>query len=477
MSLLIFALGFFLAIYYFVKCLLTPKNKYVVISGLTLGIALLMKFSTFLLAPLFIFLLIVFLIWKTKNEPEKGAVLKYLLKTVLIFIIGFALVYIIYFIFTFNYPIQKQISDTSTILQSFAGGPDPELETCHLSAKIPLDRRLRCIAETNILMTKNKILRPFAQYLLGLLMVMQRSTGGNTSYFLGEVSASGWWYYFPTVFVLKEPIPSLIIIALALIIAILNILKAKSYKLKAINNYLGTDFPSFAMICFVILYWIYSIKSPLNIGIRHILPTLPFIYILSTEVIKNWCSNRKINRGNILKTIFSGLKKIIISSGKTIILTGLIIWFVIEIFTAYPYFLSYFNEFGGGVWNGYKYVTDSNYDWGQDLKRLAKLVEERNNDNEIANDVDKIAVDYFGGGDPKYYLKDKAVYWWSAKGNPKEEGINYLAVSINTLQGAFGKLHPGQTRKPEDEYQWLKAIRNPYEPDFKAGTSIFIYKL
>ena len=114
-------------------------------------------------------------------------------------------------------------------------------------------------------------------------------------------------------------------------------------------------------------------------------------------------------------------------------------------------------------------MVDSNYDWGQDLKRLEKFVEK--------NKIDKIAVDYFGGGNPKYYLKNKAVYWWSAKGNPKEEGIEYLAVSINTLQGAFGKLHPGQFRKPEDEYQWLKALKNPYQPDFKAGTSIFIYKL
>jgi len=166
---------------------------------------------------------------------------------------------------------------------------------------------------------------------------------------------------------------------------------------------------------------------------------------------------------------FESLKRIITGSLKTIFIAGLLIWFVIEVFIAYPYFLSYFNEFGNGVWGGYKYVVDSNYDWGQDLKRLEAFVEK--------NKIDKIAIDYFGGGNPKYYLKNKAVYWWSAKGNPKEEGINYLAISINNLQGAVGKLHPGQIRKPEDEYQWLKAIKNIDKPDFKAGTSIFIYKL
>ncbi len=135
----------------------------------------------------------------------------------------------------------------------------------------------------------------------------------------------------------------------------------------------------------------------------------------------------------------------------------------------YPHFLSYFNQFAGGINDGYHYAVDSNYDWGQDLKRLAKWTND--------NDIKKIGVDYFGGGNPKYYLGDKVEYWQSAKNNPKYESIEWLAISVNTLQNAFGKLHPGQSRNPEDEYQWLKEIKNPYQPDFKAGKSIFIYKL
>ncbi len=91
--------------------------------------------------------------------------------------------------------------------------------------------------------------------------------------------------------------------------------------------------------------------------------------------------------------------------------------------------------------------------------------------------IDKIGVDYFGGGNLKYYLGDKVEPWWSARGNPKNSGIQWLAVSINSLQGALAELAPGQKRNPQDEYSWLKQIKNPYQPDFKAGTSIFIYKL
>lgn len=465
------ALGIFIATFYFVKFLLRPTAKYIIFAGITLGIAQLMKFSAFLLIPFFVFLLIVYLIWKIQNEPQRGIWLQYFLKSILVLVIAFVVIYAVYALFTLHYPIQKQVSDSKQILGSFAGGPDPKLETCNLSSQIPVNRRLRCIAEINILMAQNKITRPLAQYMLGLMMVLQRSTGGNTAYFLNQVSASGWWYYFPVVFALKEPIPTLILIGLALLIALISIFKniiSRNAK-RAFSNYLGTDFGSFAMIAFVIFYWAYSMKSNLNIGIRHIFPTLPFIYILSADVIKKWCANQRALNGNILKIFFSGIKRVIISSAKAILITGLLVWFIIEVFVSYPYFLSYFNEFGGGVWNGYKYVVDSNYDWGQDLKRLETFVEK--------NKIDKIAVEYFGGGNPMYYLKNKKVDWWSAKGNPAEENIHYFAVSVNFLQSASGKLPFGSTRKPEDAYLWLKAIKNIYKPDFKAGTSIFIYKL
>ena len=199
--------------------------------------------------------------------------------------------------------------------------------------------------------------------MLGVLMVMQRSSGGNTGYFLGEVSASGWWYYFPVVFLIKEPIPSLILIFLAALFCSYNIIKkirAVSLSLRqsisALSDYLNTHFPEFAMLAFVIFYWAYSIKSPLNIGIRHILPTMPFIYILTAGALKKWTS----------KTFL-----------KTALVVILILWYFAETLTASPHYLSYFNQLGGGVNNGYAYVVDSNYDWGQDLKRLKNFVKNR----------------------------------------------------------------------------------------------------
>ncbi len=470
------AFGIFIATYYFIKFILKPSRRHLIFAALTFGIAQLMKFSAVLLIPFFVFLIVVFCIWKIKNEQQKiiTVVYRYILPLIAIFAIGYLIVYIVYFVFTINYPVEKQKADTEFILTSFAKGPDTNWESCKLSSKVELSRRLRCVADINIWMSQNKILRPIGQYLLGVLMVLQRSSGGNTAYFLGEVSASGWWYYFPVVFVLKEPIPSLILILFAFILGIWRIIKGFKFQISSVfkkfSDYLGTHVAEFSMLVFVIFYWLYSVKSPLNIGIRHILPTMPFVYILAISSLKKWIDGKVIIFSNSWKRLFALIVNFLKVSSKGILVGILIIWYLIETLLTAPYFLSYFNQFGGGINKGYQYVTDSNYDWGQDLKRLAQWANKEN--------INKIAIDYFGGGNPKYYLGNKVEYWNSAEGNPEQSRrIKWLAISINTLQGALGELHLGQSRNPEDEYQWLQKIKNIYKPDAKAGTSIFIYKL
>ncbi|MDP3947970.1 MAG: hypothetical protein Q8Q41_04770, partial [bacterium] len=220
---------------------------------------------------------------------------------------------------------------------------------------------------------------------------------------------------------------------------------------------------------FILIYWTWSIRSPLNIGVRHVLPTLPFIYILSTGVVKRWLQRYVVSPRTFLAQFLLRIRSFFIISLKWLALAVLMIAFSVEVAAAWPYYLSYFNQLGGGAEHGYRFVVDSNYDWGQDLYRLRDWVDSHN--------VQKIAVDYFGGGSPRYELGEKFVPWWSAKNNPKEEGIEWLAVSINTIQSARGTTAPGFVRKPEDEYRWLSANQDPYKPYARAGTSIFIYKL
>jgi len=441
------ALGVVLATYFFIKFLLKPTGSHLIFAGLAFGAAQLTKFSTALLIPYFIVLVLVWAIRDFHIRQAGKKILLNFLSLAAIFAIGYVLVFLVYFAFTLDYPVSRQVSDTSSILNSFKNN---------------------LFADIDIKMAGDKFARPLAQYLLGVLMAGQRSVGGNTAYFLGGISAVGWWYYFPVVFLLKEPVPSLMLIFIALIFCLwefIRYFKARVYKLKSLKiktktffDYLGTHLPEFSMIVFVVFYWLYSMQSKLNIGVRHILPTLPFIYILAASGLKNW-ANDKFWKHSL----------------KISLIVVLVFWCLLEAIFAYPFYLSYFNQFGGGVFGGYRYVTDSNYDWGQDLKRLKSFIEAWNMKHEAK--IEKIAVDYFGGGDVKYYLGDKLENWWSGKGNPKDIGIEWLAVSVNTLQSALGKPAPGFIRNPDDEYQWLQEVKNPFQPDFKAGTSIFIYHL
>lgn len=482
------AFGTILATYFFLKFLYAPSRPRLIYAGLAFGIAQISKFSAVLLIPYFAGLLFIFYLigvirsWREtdKNQFFKRFLIRawhYIKSLIFIFAIGYIfIVYPVYFLFTVNYPAPRQAADTAFTLASFAGGPTPAGETC---------KSVRCLADLDIWMSKNGVIRPFGEYLLGVLMVVQRASGGNTSYFLGQVSAAGSRLYFPLVYLLKENLPALIMVITALIFTILSLFKKTRGRLL---DYLELNFTEFSMFVFIIFYMVWSMKSPLNIGLRHLLPILPFVYILTSVFWKHWVNKKEsapLSFANGLSLIWILAKNIVKTSLKYFVLLALLLWFLAETIFAAPRFLSYFNEIGGGISGGYRYVTDSNYDWGQDLLRLQKFVS--------ANpEIDKIAVDYFGGGSPKYYLGDgsaltnagKAVNWQSSRGNPADIGIRWLAVSANTLEIATQPLAPGQNRNPEDAYSWLTALRPPKpgmgnipEPDYRVGTSIFIYKL
>jgi hypothetical protein len=519
--------GVLLALYFLLKYFDAPSTKRLWFAGLAFGVAMICKFSTPLLVPLYIFLFLVMWIRETivrkrcrvpfydaengllkqkedKRVPDTASGHRFrkaiasggrhLWHLVAIGLIGYlVIVYPVYFLFTYNYPIAKQVSDTQFALGSFANGPTPVGQACH---------GMRCLADLDIKMAGNPAARPFAEYMLGVLMVAQRSDAGNTIYFFGRVVQSGGPIYFPLLFALKEPIPTLVIILLSLLLALWWVLK-KAFRepkriFRHIIDYLGVSWGEFSLASFIVLYWGYSMHATLNIGLRHILPTLPLIYILAAGIWKKWVL--KFNFGNLASMssfAAAAARSIAISVTKYILLILLLAWLVLETLFAAPYFLSYFNELGGGVWNGYHWVTDSNYDWGQDLLRLQTWVANQNQRCTLIETaspcgIDKIAVDYFGGGNPKYYLGNKEVDWSSSKGNPADPStssgqvtpIHWLAVSVNTLEGATQPLGPGQTRNSQDEYSWLTAIRPPQpgmgnipQPDYRVGTSIFVYHL
>src|SRR3989339_880736 len=450
----------FISLYYFIRWIKSPSAKNLIITGLVFGLALSAKFSTFLLIPLFGFIAIIWLIIQ-KNHKFFAALRVYIGGLILIGVIGLIIIYPIYLYHTWNYPMDRQVSDMRFVLNSYANGPDQTpLSSCKNFSKIN-----RCPAELTIWMAQKPVLRPWSQYFYGLLMVVQRTSGGNTTFFMGEISNSGWKSYFPIVYAIKEPLAFHILTLIALLSGFWTILKSGVKNIFCrLSNWLKINIAEFSMLSFILLYWASSINSPLNIGVRHVLPTFPLIYFLVARQINNWLTIFTPNNlnGFLGKLKFFG-KTLISYSVKYFIVTLLLIWQFFSIIFVAPYFLSYFNEIIGGPANGHKYAVDSNLDWGQDFKRLVSWANQ--------NNIKTLYVDYFGGTVGEYYLDGRLIPWSGEKNWRLLPSGSYLAVSATFRQSCFGQPAPG-FQYPAC-YQWLKN----YEPIIVIGNSIFVYKI
>ena len=452
------AFGFFIGIITFVEFLEKQSTKRLLIAGLSLGIALLLKFSLILLIPFYLLLAALWVLLsgfeglhsfdsmrqKITHLFWKGA--RTILKLGAIFAIALVLILVVYQFHVWNYPPERQVRDTDALLATFGFRP---------------------VVDLTIWTADKPILRAGSQYLLGFLMVIQRAAGGNTAYFLGDVSNTGWWYYFPVGYLLKVPFSFLILGAIAFFVALRSLIQTRRKSLRVVVEWMQGNFALTASILFIAIYWIQSMQSLLNIGVRHLLPTFPFIYLLVSRELARWLKKHSYpDPQNIRERLADLYGRYIKSLPKYLFVGILLLWMVLSIAITYPHYLSYYNELAGGATNGYRYIVDSNYDWGQDLKRLRDFAGE--------NQIEKIAVDYFGGGSPSYYLGEKFEPWWSARGKPNPEtgDPEWFAISATFRQGAFGRLVRGFERAPEDSYFWLRDA----EPVSRVGYSIFIYR-
>ena len=410
------ALGFFIGIYYFLKFLKNPSKKNLIFAGIAYGIAQVLKFTVFLLTPAIPILAIIWVY--ARGESIK----KRLILSFLVLAIGFLLIYPVYLLHVWNLPIDRQIQDTQALL-----GSTP----------------FKALAKLDIWMASIPVLRPFAYYFLGLLLVFQRGIFGHTTYFLGEVSAGGWKYYFPIVYFIKTQLAFHILTLIALIFGLKSIKKPyRQQMVSRIKAWIKENFAVFSMIAFVLAYWLVSLSGNLTLGVRHLSPIFPFMFVL-------------ISLGTV--KILNALRGKSLMAGKILFII-LLAWYIIPVILLYPHFLTYFNFVAGGPSAGSRYVVDSNLDWGQDLKRLKNWVDE--------NNIEKIKIDYFGGGNPKYYFGE--IYEkFDAKSGPQK---GWLAISASPLKNGQGRPAPG-FKEPTGYYNWLKE----YEPITVIGNSIFVY--
>lgn len=456
------AFGILLAIILFVKALQRSSRTDLVFAGLAFGVAQSLKFSAILLIPTF---LILAGIWTVTAGPsaKKGYrssfafFSKTTTTTALIFLIGYSLVvYPLYFLFTQNYPIEKQVSDTELLLHDTKEGTAGSEERSTWT---------HSIAKATIFAAGDPLLRPFAQYALGIQEVRDRIRSGNPKYFFGELTNGRIAVYFPVIFSLKESIPALLFLTLAAFVslgAFVRSTQGRNFAQRVLDS-AQKHFLIYALALFVYLYVITTLRSPLQLGVRHLLPVIPPLYILITAALRKWSSDK------------NG------ATPKKALLILLLVWHMCEAILSAPYFLSYTNQLGGGVFGGYRYMSDSNYDWGQDVLRFRDWANKHLHGEQIA-------MDYFGSGNPEYFLPGQVVRWNSLMGDPRDLGINWFASSIFSLEYALARADPMYTHlyvhRAHAPYAWLLSLR-PKEnilggvppPDHRVGTTIFIYKL
>jgi hypothetical protein len=128
-----------------------------------------------------------------------------------------------------------------------------------------------------------------------------------------------------------------------------------------------------------LVYGVFAITSPLNIGHRHILPIYPALFIACGAVVYLLHKNQRA----------------IFATAATILL----LWQVAESFAIRPNYLAYFNEVAGGPSRGYSHLVDSSLDWGQDLPGLKTWLD--GHPTLVAGKPLYLA--YFGTADPRWY--------------------------------------------------------------------------
>ncbi|MBI4707936.1 MAG: glycosyltransferase family 39 protein [Candidatus Omnitrophica bacterium] len=360
----------------------------IIFAGISLGLAQLSKYTSVLLYPIFI---LVFLFGFKEFDKNKRKVIFWQILS--IFAISIIVLWAGYG-FDFE-PILKNAmrqNEKLAIIQNIV-------------------LKLFPTASTGLLQRFDYFLLnvpvPLGTHILGVLGILRHGYEGHGTFFLGKWSAQGNPLYFFVAFLIKTPIPAIVFLFAGIIVCFKE-------KIKLAEKIILTT---------ILVLFTAASMNKLQLGLRYILPIYPFCFILAARSIILW------------KKVFFRLFMVI-----------LMFWYILANFFSWPNYLSYFNEFIDGPKNGYKYLRDSNIDWGQDLPELAKYIKDHK--------IKEIKLIYFGTADPSSYGIRYANF----------EPQDYLfprkavyAISVHKLESAT----------------WASSLT----PTARIGYSIYVYDL
>jgi hypothetical protein len=166
--------------------------------------------------------------------------------------------------------------------------------------------------------------------------VVDHNRNGDPAFLLEDHSYSGWWYYYLVVLAVKTPLPFL-----ALLI----------YGAAISDRGSGGRGTQLALGFSLGILW-FAMVGHINLGVRHILP----VYI------------------GFSLAAAAGAAHLLERSAKSRIASWalgiLVFWTVATSAFSHPDYLPYFNALAGD--HPEHVLVDSDLDWGQDMKRLAR---------------------------------------------------------------------------------------------------------
>jgi hypothetical protein len=156
---------------------------------------------------------------------------------------------------------------------------------------------------------------------------------GNWTFLAGHYSQFGWWYYYPVAMLLKTPIPVLAAGVAGLVL----------WVRRPVQNWALV--PLMVPAALYLLYFCVMVHG--NVGVRHVLPIYPAMFALGGLAMARLYQRLSSARRYVLPA-FAGA------------------WLVVISAVTFPHYEEYFNLLAGGSNNGWKWLGDSNIDFGQE---------------------------------------------------------------------------------------------------------------
>jgi 4-amino-4-deoxy-L-arabinose transferase-like glycosyltransferase len=319
-----FVLG---AVFAFYRYMQKPTPRRLIVAGLITGLALSVKHSGLLVLPI-LFVLALGECWRTRATSQhlRRHPLRMTFALAIIVVIAVGVLWATY---GWRFGARPNgAAMTSPISEFISLAQQMGNHSFVLVRVVPVLERLRLLPQA---------------YLYGFVDVLNVSNPGLPPYILGKLYPHGKWFFFPVNFVIKSTLSFLALSVIAI--------TAVPWRRLTWGRQL------FYLLVPVLVWTAIAMTSGLDIGYRHMLPTIPFLCILF---------------GATASYLFTR------SRALRIAIVTLFVLHIASSLHAFPDYIPYSNEAWGGKSKTYRVLTDSNVDWGQAINETRRYLAANN---------------------------------------------------------------------------------------------------